>query len=119
VSAVTNVAPERAHELAATCGARAVVSVASQLEEVDAVCVCSLPTFHREHVLAAVAAGKHVFNDVAAAGVHRRGPSPTRRRARPLPLRVRSRLVGMTTELVAEIDVLRMRRLPWTTTCRW
>jgi myo-inositol 2-dehydrogenase/D-chiro-inositol 1-dehydrogenase len=61
VSAVMDVSPERAGELAARCDARAFTELAPMLGEVDAVYVCSPPTFHREHVAAAVSAGKHVF----------------------------------------------------------
>ena len=61
VTAVMDVAADRAEELAAACGARAFTELAPMLDEVDAVYVCSPPTFHREHIVAAVSAGKHVF----------------------------------------------------------
>jgi predicted dehydrogenase len=61
VAAVMDVAIDRAEQLADTCGARAVTAMAPLLDEVDAVYVCSPPTLHREHVVRAASAGKHVF----------------------------------------------------------
>lgn len=61
VTAVMDVDTARAEELAAACGARAVGALEPFLDEVDAVYVCSPPTLHREHVLAAASAGKHIF----------------------------------------------------------
>jgi hypothetical protein len=61
VSAVMDVSNERAEELASALGARAFTEIQAMLDEVDAVYVCSPPKFHREQVVAAVSAGKHVF----------------------------------------------------------
>jgi myo-inositol 2-dehydrogenase/D-chiro-inositol 1-dehydrogenase len=46
---------------AGASGARPFGSLPELLAEVDAVCVCTMPQFHREAVEAAAAAGKHVF----------------------------------------------------------
>jgi predicted dehydrogenase len=59
--AVMDVVSQRAEELAAACGGRGFTELAPALDEVDAVYVCSPPTLHCEHVVAAVSAGKHVF----------------------------------------------------------
>jgi predicted dehydrogenase len=61
ITAVADVSAERAEALAADCGAKAVTDYRDFPDEVDAVYVCSPPTAHREHVSAAVAAGRHVF----------------------------------------------------------
>jgi myo-inositol 2-dehydrogenase/D-chiro-inositol 1-dehydrogenase len=61
VSAVMDASAERAGELAAACGARPFTRLAPMLDELDALYVCSPPTFHHEHVVAAASAGKHVF----------------------------------------------------------
>jgi predicted dehydrogenase len=61
ITAVADVSAGRAEALAADCGAKAVTDYRELLDEVDAVYVCSPPTTHREHVTAAVAAGRHVF----------------------------------------------------------
>lgn len=61
VSAIADVELDRAKDLAATCGARAFTDYRDVLDLVDAVYVCSPPTFHREQVIAAVGARKHVF----------------------------------------------------------
>jgi myo-inositol 2-dehydrogenase / D-chiro-inositol 1-dehydrogenase len=61
VSAVMDASAERAEELGAAFGARAFTGLTPMLDEVDAVYVCSPPTFHREHVVVAVSAGKHVL----------------------------------------------------------
>lgn len=61
VAAVMDPVLERAEALAAECGARAHEHLEPLLDEVDAVYVCSPPTFHRAQVEAAAAAGKHVY----------------------------------------------------------
>lgn len=61
ITAVADVSANRAEALAAGCGAKAVTNHRELLDEVDAVCVCSPPAAHREQVMAAVAAGRHVF----------------------------------------------------------
>jgi myo-inositol 2-dehydrogenase/D-chiro-inositol 1-dehydrogenase len=61
VAAVMDPVSERAEALAAECGARTHADLEPTLSEVDAVYVCSPPTFHRAHVEAAAAAGKHIY----------------------------------------------------------
>jgi len=61
VAAVMDPVRERAETLAAECGARAFGDVEPLLDDVDAVYVCSPPTFHRAQVEAAAAAGTHVY----------------------------------------------------------
>lgn len=61
VTAVMDPAADRAEDLASACGARAVATLEPLLDEVDAVYVCSPPSLHREHVVAAASAGKHIF----------------------------------------------------------
>lgn len=61
VAAVMDPVLERAEALAAECGARAFEDLEPLFEAVDAVYVCSPPTFHRAQVEAAAAAGKHVY----------------------------------------------------------
>jgi predicted dehydrogenase len=61
VSAVMDMSATRAAELAGACGARAFTELPPMLDEVDVVYVCSPPTFHREHVVAAASTGKDVF----------------------------------------------------------
>jgi myo-inositol 2-dehydrogenase/D-chiro-inositol 1-dehydrogenase len=61
VAGVMDPVPERAETLAAACGARAFADLEALLEDVDAIYVCSPPTFHRVQVEAAAAAGKHVY----------------------------------------------------------
>ncbi|HSD48779.1 MAG TPA: Gfo/Idh/MocA family oxidoreductase [Actinomycetota bacterium] len=61
IAAVMDPLQERAETLAAECGARAFADLEPLLHDVDAVYVCSPPTFHRAQVEAAAAAGKHVY----------------------------------------------------------
>ena len=61
IAAVMDPVPERAEALAAGCGARTHADLEPLLDEVDAVYVCTPPTFHRAQVEAAVTAGKHVY----------------------------------------------------------
>ena len=61
VTAVADVSADRAEALASDCGAKALTDHRGLLDLVDVVYVCSPPTTHREHVTAAVAAGRHVF----------------------------------------------------------
>ena len=61
VAAVIDPVIERAEALATRCGARVYQDLESLLAAIDAVYVCSPPTFHREQVEAAAAAGKHVY----------------------------------------------------------
>jgi myo-inositol 2-dehydrogenase/D-chiro-inositol 1-dehydrogenase len=61
VTAVMDAVAERTKELASACEARAYPTLEPLLEDVDVLYVCSPPTLHRAHVLAAASAGKHVF----------------------------------------------------------
>lgn len=61
IAAVMDPLQERAETLAAEYGARAFADLEPLLDDVDAVFVCSPPTFHRAQVEAAAAVGKHVY----------------------------------------------------------
>jgi len=61
ITAVADVSADRAEALAADCGAKAFTDYRELIDEVDAVYVCSPPTAHREQVVAAVAAGRHLL----------------------------------------------------------
>jgi predicted dehydrogenase len=61
LSAVLDTHPERAAAIAMPLGGRAFTDMAAFLDAVDVVTVASPATFHVEHALAALAAGKHVY----------------------------------------------------------
>lgn len=61
ITAVADVSADRAEALASDCGAKALTDHRGLLDLVDVAYVCSPPTTHRQHVTAAVAAGRHVF----------------------------------------------------------
>lgn len=61
LSAVLDPHPERAAALAVPLGGRAFSDMAAFLEAVDVVTVASPATFHAEHALAALVAGKSVY----------------------------------------------------------
>lgn len=61
VVGVLDPARDRAEALAADHDAVVVDDLGELLDRIDAVYVCSPPTFHREHVEAAAAAGVHVY----------------------------------------------------------
>jgi predicted dehydrogenase len=61
LSAVYDTHPDRAAKLAMPLGGRAFHDLAAFLEAVDVVTVASPATFHAEHALAALAAGKPVY----------------------------------------------------------
>jgi predicted dehydrogenase len=61
LTAVYDVDAERAAEVGAELGTKAFASVEALLSQVDAVFICSPDRAHLEPVLAAAAAGKHVF----------------------------------------------------------
>ncbi|HEV7386262.1 MAG TPA: Gfo/Idh/MocA family oxidoreductase, partial [Phenylobacterium sp.] len=61
LSAVLDTHPERAAAIAMPLGGRAFSDMAAFLDAVDVVTVASPATFHAEHALAAIAAGKHVY----------------------------------------------------------
>ena len=61
VAGFYDVTPDRAEEMAARFGAAAYRSLDELLSNVDAICVCTMPQFHRESVDAAAAMGKHIF----------------------------------------------------------
>lgn len=61
VVAVADIDAERAAALASECGATPVADYRAFLADVDAVVVSSPNFLHREHALAAAAAGRHVY----------------------------------------------------------
>ncbi|HEY2753300.1 Gfo/Idh/MocA family oxidoreductase [Phenylobacterium sp.] len=61
LSAVLDTHPERAAKVAMPLGGRGFTDMAEFLEAVDVVTVASPATFHAEHALAALAAGKPVY----------------------------------------------------------
>lgn len=61
LSAVLDPHPERAAKVAMPLGGRAFTEIGPFLEAVDVVTVASPATFHAEHALAAIAAGKPVY----------------------------------------------------------
>lgn len=61
LSAVLDSHPDRAARVAVPLGGRAFHELDAFLEAVDVVTVASPASFHAEHALAAVAAGKHVY----------------------------------------------------------
>jgi myo-inositol 2-dehydrogenase / D-chiro-inositol 1-dehydrogenase len=61
VTAVLDADEVRADHLADACGGTSVSDLEALFGETDAIYVCSPPTFHRDHVVAAASAGKHVF----------------------------------------------------------
>ena len=61
LSAVLDTHPERAAQVAMPLGGRGFTDLAAFLEAVDVVTVASPATFHAEHALAALAAGKPVY----------------------------------------------------------
>jgi predicted dehydrogenase len=61
LSAVLDTHPERAAAIAMPLGGRAFTDMDAFLDAVDVVTVASPATFHAEHALAALAAGKHVY----------------------------------------------------------
>ncbi|MER6144971.1 Gfo/Idh/MocA family oxidoreductase [Streptomyces sparsogenes] len=65
LTAVTDLDPSRAEEVAAGAGAEAVGSLAGLLarDDVDAVLNLTIPAAHAEVALAAIAAGKHVYGE--------------------------------------------------------
>lgn len=60
VTGVTSVRPESREAFASAHGLRAFASVADMLPEIDVLDICTPPSSHREYILAAAAAGKHV-----------------------------------------------------------
>lgn len=61
LSAVLDTHPERAAQVAMPLGGRGFTDMAAFLDAVDVVTVASPATFHAEHALAALAAGKSVY----------------------------------------------------------
>jgi predicted dehydrogenase len=61
VVGVTSARPESRDAFAAAHGLRAFASVAEMLPEIDVLDICTPPSSHREYMLAAAAAGKHVI----------------------------------------------------------
>jgi predicted dehydrogenase len=61
LSAVLDTHPDRAAKVAVPLGGRAFHEMAEFLDAVDVVTVASPATFHAEHALAALAAGRHVY----------------------------------------------------------
>ena len=61
VVAVTSARAESREAFAAKYGLKAFASVAEMLPEIDVLDICTPPSSHREYMLAAAAAGKHVI----------------------------------------------------------
>lgn len=61
VAGMFDVAGNRAEEMAKRFSATAYTNLASMLEDVDIVYICTPPKFHREAVISAVEAGVHIF----------------------------------------------------------
>jgi predicted dehydrogenase len=61
IRAVVDVVPEKAEQMAATCGATVYRDLGACLHEVDLVYVLTPPSFHRELAVEAMEAGKHVM----------------------------------------------------------
>ncbi len=61
IVAVADIQQEKAQATAAQCGARAVTDYKEVFGLVDAVYICTPPTLHREHIVAAAEAGKAIF----------------------------------------------------------
>lgn len=63
IAVVADVIRERADELADACGARATTGYREAIDAADAVFICTPPTLHREHIVAAAEAGKAIFTE--------------------------------------------------------
>src|SRR5205823_14133363 len=61
VVGITSARAESRDAFAAAHGLRAFSSVAEMLPEIDALDICTPPSSHREYMMAAAAAGKHVI----------------------------------------------------------
>lgn len=61
LSAVLDVHPERAAQIAMPLGGRGFTDMAEFLDAVDVVTVASPATYHAEHAIAALSAGRHVY----------------------------------------------------------
>jgi predicted dehydrogenase len=61
ITAVIDVVPERAQQVAAACGATVYSSIEASLPVVDAVYILTPPSFHCELALQAIEGGKHVM----------------------------------------------------------
>ncbi len=91
--------PEHAEQLASWTGCRPTTEVAEVLDACDAVWVCTPPTCHREHVIAALAAGRHVYCEKPLAGALADGRAIAK--------------VAAGTDLLAAIGFNQRFRDPW------
>ncbi len=60
---VADIDRSRAEALAVDCGAEAATDYREAIDGVDAVYVCTPPTLHRQHILAAAEAGRAIFTE--------------------------------------------------------
>jgi myo-inositol 2-dehydrogenase/D-chiro-inositol 1-dehydrogenase len=68
LAACTDVDAERAQGFASLTGCAAVSSADEVIAGSDAVWICSPPTFHREHAVACLEAGRHIYCEKPLAG---------------------------------------------------
>ncbi|MHC4591688.1 MAG: Gfo/Idh/MocA family protein, partial [Planctomycetota bacterium] len=81
LTACMDVEEGRARALAAWTECAPYTEIAPVLEQCDAVWICSPPTFHREHVIACLDAGVHVYCEKPLAGGLEDGVAIVRRAA--------------------------------------
>lgn len=70
VVGVTSPRPESRQAFAGRYGVRAYASVAEMLPEIDVLDICSPPSSHRDYILQAAAAGKHIIVEKPLTGFY-------------------------------------------------